>query len=66
MIFVYAFALYALVGLVVAIAFVAVGVTRVLAQPTPASTGARLIWLPGAAALWPYVLVRWAMSGRKQ
>jgi hypothetical protein len=26
------------------------------------TTGARILFLPGAAALWPYVLVRWLNS----
>ena len=50
-------ALYAILGGFVALAFVAFGVTRV--QPTPVSFGARLMILPGVAALWPYVLARW-------
>ena len=50
-------ALYAAAGVTVALAFVAFGVTRV--QPAPVSLGARILILPGAAALWPYVLKRW-------
>lgn len=55
--------LYALIGAVAAAAFVLFGVTRV--QPASVSLGARILILPGAAALWPYVLVRWlkARSG---
>ena len=52
-----ALALYAAVGVVTAVAFVSLGVTR--AQPAPVSLGARILILPGAAALWPYVLTRW-------
>ena len=52
-----ALALYAAVGVVIAVAFVSLGVTRV--QPAPVSLGARVLILPGAAALWPYVLTRW-------
>ncbi|TMI99927.1 MAG: hypothetical protein E6G97_20260 [Alphaproteobacteria bacterium] len=51
------FALYAAVGGVTALAFVTFGVTRV--QPAPVSLGARILILPGVAALWPYVLIRW-------
>ena len=54
-------ALYAAVGVVTALAFVAVGVTRV--QPAPVTLGARILILPGAAALWPYVLTRWLKAG---
>jgi hypothetical protein len=56
-IFVNALALYAAVGAVTALAFVTVGVTRV--QDEPVSVGARVLLFPGAAALWPVVLVRW-------
>ncbi len=54
-----ALALYAAIGMVTAVAFVTFGVTRVLPAPAPVSFGARLLILPGAAALWPYVLARW-------
>jgi hypothetical protein len=57
-------ALYAAAGIAVAVAFVAFGVTRVLPVPVPVSAGARLLIFPGAAALWPYVLVRWLKSSR--
>jgi hypothetical protein len=50
-------ALYGVVGVIAALAFVAFGVTRV--QPAPMSVGARILILPGAAALWPYVAFRW-------
>jgi hypothetical protein len=52
-----ALALYAALGVVTALAFVTFGVTRV--QPAEVSLGARILILPGAAALWPYVLMRW-------
>jgi hypothetical protein len=52
-----ALALYAALGAVTAVAFALFGVTRV--QPAPVSPGARILILPGAAALWPYVLARW-------
>jgi len=55
-------ALYAVTGVVTALAFVIFGVTRV--QPMPVSVGARILIVPGAAALWPYVLVRWLKSIR--
>ena len=57
-----AVALYAVVGVLTALAFVAFGVTRV--QAAPVSLGARVLILPGAAALWPYVLMRWLMAKR--
>jgi hypothetical protein len=56
------FALYVAVGVVTALAFVAFGVTQV--QPAPVTLGARILLLPGAAALWPIVLARWLRSVR--
>jgi hypothetical protein len=55
-------ALYAAIGAAVALAFAAFGVTRV--QPALVSLGARILILPGALALWPYVLVRWIKAVR--
>jgi hypothetical protein len=52
------FVLYAAAGACVALAFVTMGVDRVLA-PASFTLGARLLLLPGAAALWPYVMLRW-------
>jgi hypothetical protein len=57
-----ALTLYAATGVVTALAFVSFGVTRV--QPAPVSLGARILILPGAAALWPYVLLRWLKAPR--
>lgn len=48
---------YVAAGLATAIAFVVAGVTTV--QSAPVTLGARLLLLPGAAALWPLVLSRW-------
>ena len=50
--------------LVGAVAFLVFGVTRVLPEPAPVTLGARILLFPGAAALWPYVLVRWLKSCR--
>ena len=55
-----ALGVYAAIGAVTALAFVTFGVTRV--QPAAVSLGARILLLPGAAALWPYVLLRWIRS----
>lgn len=57
-----ALAVYAAIGVAIAVAFVSFGVTRV--QPVSVSLGARILILPGAAALWPYVLVRWLRNVR--
>jgi hypothetical protein len=60
MILFYALALYAAIGLAVAIAFVTIGLAQVLPHGMTATIGARILFVPGASALWPYVLVRWA------
>jgi hypothetical protein len=57
-----ALALYTVTGIATALAFAICGVTRV--QPAPVSLGARILILPGAAALWPYVLLRWLKAPR--
>ncbi len=64
MIVLFGLALYAVVGVAVAAAFVTFGITRVLPEPATVTIGARILLLPGAAALWPYVLVRWLKSTR--
>jgi hypothetical protein len=51
---------YVAVGLVIGLAFVLFGVTRV--QPATVTVGARILLLPGATALWPFVLRRWLKS----
>ena len=64
MIVLIALALYAAAGVAVAAAFVAFGVARVLPEPAPVTFGARILIFPGAAALWPYVLIRWLKARR--
>ena len=56
-IIIYGLALYAACGIALALAFVVAGISRVQSQPV--SLGARILILPGAVALWPYVLMRW-------
>jgi hypothetical protein len=63
MLFLSAIGLYALAGLFTALAFVTTGVTRVLPHPAPVTIGARILLIPAAAALWPYVLYRWRSAG---
>jgi hypothetical protein len=55
-------ALYAVIGAVTALAFVTFGIARVLPAGTPVTLGARVLLLPGAAVLWPYVLLRWVKA----
>ena len=57
--FIDALAAYGVVGAVFAVAFVTVGIHRVDPVAEHAPLGFRLIVLPGAAALWPLLLVRW-------
>ena len=59
MIVLYGLALYALIGVVTGLAFVTFGVSQVLPHAATVTAGARILLLPGAAALWPYVLMRW-------
>jgi hypothetical protein len=56
--------LYALAGFFTALAFVTKGVTQVLPHPAPVTIGARILLIPAATALWPYVLYRWCSAGR--
>jgi hypothetical protein len=51
---------YAAVGSLFAVAFVARGIHRADPVAKGAPLGFRLIVLPGAAALWPLLAVRWA------
>jgi hypothetical protein len=60
----YGLVLYAAAGVVTALAFVSVGLARVLNPPVPATMGARILLLPGAFALWPYILLRWHRARR--
>lgn len=62
----WAAALYALAGVIVAVAFVTVGLAVVLPAGTEVTAAARLFFLPGAVALWPLVVRRWlrARGGR--
>jgi hypothetical protein len=64
MIVFYGLAAYAAIGLVAALALAAFGVTRLLPHPAPVSIGARILLIPGATALWPYLILRWARSER--
>jgi hypothetical protein len=57
-------AAYVGTGIVIAVAFVVVGIARVLPPSTPVTIGARILLLPGAAALWPFVLTRWLKARR--
>ena len=55
-------AAYGVAGAVFAVAFVAKGIQRVDSVAEHAPWGFRLIVLPGIAALWPLLLVRWVRT----
>jgi hypothetical protein len=61
-IFVSLLAAYGLAGALFAAAFVTAEIQRVDPAAQHAPLGFRLIVLPGAAALWPLLLVRWIRS----
>jgi hypothetical protein len=60
MILLYAVALYLAIGLVTGAAFVILGVAQV--AHASVTVGARILLLPGATMLWPYVINRWLKS----
>lgn len=65
MILLYVLALYALCGVVTGTAFVTLGLSQILPR-TSVTLPARLLWLPGAALLWPYVILRWRNASEAQ
>ena len=58
------FAAYVAVGILTALAFVLWGAERIV--PSTLTPGARLLLIPGAFALWPYILFRWLTVGKAQ
>jgi hypothetical protein len=66
MILLYGLACYAAAGVITAVAFVIYGVARVLPHPVSVTVGARILFIPAAALLWPYVLARWLKSGGRR
>jgi hypothetical protein len=57
-------AAYGLAGTIFAAAFVTFGIQRVDPVAEHAPLGFRLIVMPGAAALWPLLLLRWVRRAR--
>ena len=55
--------LYGVIGLAVALGFVTLGILRAVPDAGPVTWGARVLLLPGAAVLWPWVLRRWLVGG---
>ena len=62
--FVDSLAAYGLAGMVFAAAFVSRGIHRIDPVAEHAPLGFRLIVVPGVAALWPLLLVRWIRAVR--
>ena len=58
-------AIYACIGILVAIPFSIAGAHKIFDEPAEMSAGARLAILPGAIVLWPLVLKRWIAGGAK-
>lgn len=56
---VWAMALYALIGLAIAVPFVARGAGKIDPSATHGSVGFKLAILPGCIALWPIVATLW-------
>jgi hypothetical protein len=57
---------YAGIGIVFALLFAFRAVEKVDAIAAHAPIGFRLIIVPGAAALWPWLLARWAFGVRRR
>jgi hypothetical protein len=53
---------YVGIGVLTAFLFVIFGISHVLPRSATVTLGARVLFLPAAAALWPYVLLRWLTS----
>lgn len=60
------FQAYLGLGLVFGLAFVLRGAQRLDPVASSGSPGFRLLILPGAAALWPYLWLRWLRASRRQ
>lgn len=56
------FGIYASVGLAFSLPFVWLGVESIDARAREGGWGFRLILIPAAAALWPYLAWRWSRS----
>jgi hypothetical protein len=54
---------YALVGIGFALLFVVFGIARVLPGAGHVTPGARIMILPAAAGLWPWLMLRWFNPG---
>lgn len=53
-------AAYVIIGIVFALTFVTIGVTKLDPAARGASWAFRVLILPGSAALWPLLAAKWA------
>jgi hypothetical protein len=56
---------YALAGALFAVAFVTVGAAKLDPRAAGAGFGFRVVIFPGAAALWPWLLLRWLRNRKR-
>lgn len=56
------FLIYVAAGFLTALAFVFYGASRLV--PSSFTPGARILFIPGAFALWPYIVFRWLKASR--
>lgn len=61
---IFVLAVYAVIGLVFALLFVSRGVQRVDPAAKGSPAGFRILILPGATALWPFLLSKWLRAKR--
>ncbi len=57
--------LYFGIGLLFALAFVTLGLGRVDPNAAGAKLSVRILLIPGAMALWPFLAVHWMKGGRR-
>jgi hypothetical protein len=57
-------ALYAAIGLLFAVMFAFLGIHKVDPAARRASVAFRLLMIPGSAALWPVMLIKWLGRSR--
>ncbi|MGI9625272.1 MAG: hypothetical protein ACR2QM_00435 [Longimicrobiales bacterium] len=57
---------YAALGAAFAVLFAWKGAARIDPSAAGASWGFRLLILPGAAAFWPWLLLRWSRAARDE
>ncbi len=56
--------IYAIIGVAFAIAFILRGAGAIDAVARASPWHVRLIWFPGAAGLWPFLLFKWLRAKR--